>query len=610
MKRKSKEQVTWIQKNTMSALEVDTEAIGVNKILFLLFFWFPFLAGSQCLKMQEIVDMFDNNFSFDYSSLSNNGYQNSLMLDGLPFTYSIQAYSSINGDQVLVESSDLVMLTTTAGCFSKIKAAVAKQAGSLVSAKTISSTNGYNIEHYEHSTQDMIIEFHKLESEEKYTICLMSANMSQNIKSLIDKKIQQQKVEQYLTSKLDEVKLYIASNELNNAENYLREAKNYADRLEASSSFYGEIQSLETQLVALKFKLFNIDFLSLLNSNKFLSAKTLIERFPNTTDSFYKKQLLQMKSDLKTKAVGYYSSKSSNEKTSRNYPLAITYLDSLLMFDYENKLASNERNELISINAFLKERKTKIFNFWESNNYVKENLFREYKSKCYSLINDADGHFAFTINIISDTNCVIKPKIEWTTAPSDHIIFSDNELNRYSAKPYQKYGFCANSVGSLSFDINWSSTHYKLFWVDGSVIKNSGVSSTLDNYLSQKYPLVNGRFNYSKSNVSFNGESSEKIQITDFKTRGPVNAIFSLVVPGSGTFLVTYGRKGYKPLGLFLAGATCLLIGGTNELILTGALCLTTAYIWDFTSALYLGSRNVIRAKEIRRTLRADSIKL
>lgn len=560
--------------------------------------------------MQELVDMYVGDFTFDYSTFSNNGYQNSLTLDGLPFTYSIQSYSGTNSDKLFVKSSELVILNTTSNCFTKIKAAVAKQAGSLVGTKTLSTVNGYTVEHYEHLTEDMIIEFHKLDSESRYNIVLMSADMSEDIKSLIDKKIRQQNDEKYLNTKLEEVRIFISSNELNKAENYLKDAKYYAERSEVSSSFLTEIQNLENQIVSLKFKLFNIDFLTLLNANKFLAAKNLIDRFPNTTDSYFRKQLAQMKSDLKTKAVGYYTSRSTSEKSDRNYPLAIIYLDSVLLFDYENKTAASERSELITINSFLKERKTKTFNYWESNNYVKENVFKDYKNKCYSLVNDADGHIGFNLSILTDTNCKIIPKIDWTSSPTDRIIFTENELNRYSAKPYQKYGYCANSSGSLSFDINWSSTHYRLFWVDGTVKKNTGSSSKLDNHLAQKYPLINGRFNYSRSNVNFNGETSEKIQITDFKTRGPVNALLSLVVPGAGTLMVTYGQKGYKPLGLFLAGTACILVGSTDGMIITGALCIATSYIWDFSSTIFIGSRNVVRAKELRKELRSGSLSL
>ncbi len=583
----------------------------MNKFLFaLIVIASPILATAQCVKMQELVDMYDNNYSFDYSSYSNIGYQNSLSLDGLPFTYSIQGYTTSGGDRLLLRSSELLILTTNANCYTKIKAAVAKQAGSLVGTKTLSSTNGYSIEHYDHLTQDMIIEFHKLESESQYNIVLMSSSMSQNIKSLIDKKIRQQNDEKYLKSKLEEVKLYIASNELNKAEYNLKEAKNYSERTDISSMFSSEIQNLENQIVSLKFKLFNIDFLGYLNSNNFVAAKNLIDRFPNTTDPYFKKQLSQMKSDLKAKAVGYYTSKSSSEKSLRNYSLAITYLDSLLLFDYENKMAVAERSELVSINSFLKERKTKVFNYWETNNYVKENIFKDYRSKCYSLVNEEDGHVAFNLNINTDTNCTMSPRIDWLSSPTDRIFFTDNEINKYSAKPYQKFGYCANSSGSLSFDINWSSTHYKLFWVNASVSKNTGSVTKLDDYLAQRYPLINGRFNYSRSSVNFNGESTEKIQITDFKTRGPINAFFSLIVPGTGTLIVSYGKKGYEPLGLYLAGAACILVGNTYGMLITGVVCVVSSYIWDFSSALFIGSRNVIRAKEVRKALRSGTISL
>lgn len=619
--------------------EIVTRMKQIGKlILFLVFLLSIHSSYSQCITIADLSYLFEGDFSsINESTYGNNGQSEKLNFKGYNFSYQTDSYYFNNGDYLNLNSGDFLILTlSNSSCYSKIKASVAKESNSKVSSKEIYSLNGLEIEKYRHLSKDLIIEFQKNTLENKYFVVLMTSSVSDLMSSLIVQTIKRLEIEKRIADKISNVRKMIASNDIIKADLLLTEAVNYTDLNNLNQEYDRELQQLKNEIVNIRFKAISKSFQEKMKLNKFLEANEILKGSKNIADNSISNQINQYQADLNSKAITFYTEKYKEKKESKNYTTAISYLDSIVLFDPTNKWVSNDKKELLSINTFLQERKTTEFDFWALNKNVKESLINDYKTKSNSLINKKAGNAAFDLDIKTDTSCQVFTTINWRSESYESISFGKNEQTLYSVKPYEKFGYCGKSSGTLSFDLSWATTTHviKYGYNRGSNVSESNFA--VDSYLEKKYPLINGRYKYSKSKVNFNNNVSEKIQLTDFHTRGPANALFSFVMPGSGSLMVSYGKKGWARFTWFLISSSIGIgtkyysntqyknyLGATNQTdidkyysnanifhkiaIVSGGIS-ASIYIYDIIWAFSKGCKNINVSKHIRKQLNRGPI--
>lgn len=593
--------------------EIVTRMKQIGKlILFLVFLLSIHSSYSQCITIADLSYLFEGDFSsINESTYENNGQSEKLNFKGYNFSYQTDSYYFNNGDYLNLNSGDFLILTlSNSSCYSKIKASVAKESNSKVSSKETYSLNGLEIEKYRHLSKDLIIEFQKNTLEDKYFVVLMTSSVSDLMSSLIVQTIKRLEIEKRIADKISNVRKMISSNDLIKADLLLTEAVNYADLNNLNQEYDRELQQLKNEIVNIRFKAISKSFQEKMKLNKFLEANEILKGSKNIADNSISNQINQYQADLNSKAITFYTEKYKEKKELKNYTTAIRYLDSIVLFDPSNKMIKTEKDELVALNSFLIERNSSVYDYWELNPSIKNSLIKDYSSKCLSLVDDKSGKVSFDISIHTDTSCTLTANLSWRSAVDGRITFGEVEKNKFSLKPYQKFGYCGKSTGNLSFDLNWSSISYSNKIVDRTIKASSHENKLVSSYVLNNYPSVNGKFKYIESNVNLNGQQSNNLQLTGFHTRGPQNAIFSFILPGTGSLIVSYGKKGYFPLVLFGTGLAAVFISNDSSIVLAGVGSIATAYIWDFCSTLVIGSKNLARSKNLRKSLRNDPISL
>jgi hypothetical protein len=577
-----------------------------NFFLFSFVFLFSLHSYAQCRSIRELVGVFDGDVELrDYAVDYQNS--NSISVKGYDFTFQGQAYYFSNNDKLNFSSNQYCILTTNVACFGTIKSEVAKEQGAKVSSKSILSFNDFEIEQYRHLSRDLIFEFHKNTSIGRYVVLVMTASTATLIDNSITTAEKKKKNENFIREKLLEIRSSLSNGNYKVAESSLSSVKKISKENNLDQLFLSDFTSIEKQISSGKYNNFKITYDNYLSSNNFIKANDLLKQFVASSDNNTVKDAQQLQVDLTRNAVDYYGAKIAQRKLSRNYTEAILYSDSLLIFDPNNKRVKSDKLEMVSINSFLLERKSKVYDYWELNREAKNNMIKDYKELSLSSITKKAGNLSFDILINSDTSCNLTYNLSWKSVPSSKIILSETEKNKYDLKPYQKFGICGKSEGKISFDLSWTSTNYSVKFIDKS-FRGASSNSTINNFIAKTYPQTNGRFKYTENIVNLNDEKINNIQLTGFHTRGPQNAIFSLILPGTGSLIVSYGKKGFLPMALFGAGIASVFLTNDSLINLAGLTGIATAYIWDLTSTLVIGSRNMSRSKTVRKSLRSGPI--
>jgi hypothetical protein len=611
----------------------------IGKLIGFLFFLLSINnAISQCITIADLSNLFEGEFS----NLSSNTYEyreesNIVSFKGYKLTCQTDYYYFNNGDYLNLNIDNFLKLTmASSSCYSKIKASVAKESNSKVSSKEVYSINGFEIEKYNHLRKDLIIEFYKNTVDNKYFVVLMTTSFSEEMSSLIEQQIKLQSAEKEISDRILTIRQMIISNDLSKAELLLEGAISFADVNNLKEVNNNSFLQLKNQIITLKFTSIINRFLEKMKQNKFLEANQILAGVKNNYDNSNLNQINLYQAELNTAAISFYTKKYKEKKEFKNYTSAISYLDSIILFEPNNIWVANDKKELISINTFLQERKLNEYDFWAENKNIKETIFNDFKRKSYSLINQQSGIAAFDLEINTDTSCNVFSKINWRSKPYESILFGKKEQNLFAIKPYEKFGYCGKSYGILSFDLSWTTTNHTLKYGNNKVSISSDRNKIVESYLKSKYPLIEGRFEFSKTKINFNNNLSENIQLTDFHTRGPANALLSFVMPGSGSLIVSYGKKGWGRFAWFIISSGIGVgskyysdnqyknyLGANNQTdinkfynqanlfnkiaIVSGGIS-ATIYVYDIIWAFSKGCKNIHVSKSFRKLLNTGPV--
>jgi hypothetical protein len=573
---------------------------------FILSCLLPIVGNSQCRSIPDLLGVLDGDknlgeYAVDYD------YINSIKIKGFDFPTQGQAYYFSNNDKLYLSKNKYCILTTSSACYRSIKSEVAKEQGAKVGSKSMFTFGDYNVEQYKHLNRDLIFEFHNNSSLGTFSIVLMTSGTATMIDNFIIEAEKRKKNEHLINEKLTEIRFALTAGNVTMAETLLNSAKKISKDHNLDELFTSDFNSLEKQIASKKFNDFKVKYDGYIISLEFIKARDLLNQYKTSPNNTSANDVKQLQLDLTKTAVDYFDTKIEQHRLAGNYSVAILYSDSLLIFDPNNERIKASKLEMISINAYLFERKTNVYDYWEINQETRNNIIRDFRALSLASINKGSGSLAFDIFIITDTTCNLKYNLNWKTSRSSLITFSETEKNKYKLIPYQKYGFCGNSEGKISFSLSWTSTKKSVKFVDKS-FRDATTNNTVKNFISKSYPQTNGRFKYTEFDVNLNGEKINFIKLTGFHTRGPQNAIFSLLLPGTGSLFVSYGKKGFVPMALFGLGIATVLFTDDSLMYAAGITSMATAYLWDFTATIVIGSKNIARSKTVRKALRSGTI--
>lgn len=305
----------------------------------------------------------------------------------------------------------------------------------------------------------------------------------------------------------------------------------------------------------------------------------------------------------------------------KNYRSAINKYEEIFVYDAQNGIAKREINKLNQLLAFLNKRLTYIYDYAE----VAPENFTYLKTYLSDELNDyistkPKGNVNLQYKVVFDTLGTNNSVYELNSTNKTLLSIVDaNKVSNY-VKPSIISNYHVASSAQLDVKLNWLTQ-------DVSVTSgNKGLKFSNENYKSKSelssfissQPFKYGTYQFGIKQKNCNGVVYEDITLDNYNVRGPLNFIYSAVMPGWGMRKVTYGEKGWGTTTTFLlsvgASIGCLIAGaadGNESLMTTGIIAGGFAgaiYVADIFSVIGKGFKNVKRSADIRQKLRNGNI--
>jgi len=235
----------------------------------------------------------------------------------------------------------------------------------------------------------------------------------------------------------------------------------------------------------------------------------------------------------KTVALG---DKAFNEK---QYDEAKQYYEIALQIKPESKSVINfKMQDINNINRFLIERRTKIYDYAETNSTDYKRVDEMFFAKIKQLLEE-EGNMDYqtvTVTISIDT----MGNITRTMPPSLKNKTLKHFIEQTELPQATKYGYNVNAKAtySYSFSAEKSSSIFKKNYKN--VIKP--YNATANSLIKYDYPF--GKYKVQLHKYSINGKTFSDNRVLTYKeTGGPANVFLSILIPGLGDHRVTYGKR-------------------------------------------------------------------
>jgi hypothetical protein len=580
----------------------------IGKILILLFFINPQAMLSQCIGMEGLVSFYEFGSYTDQSDYRNSGEVSSIPYTGYSIALSCDKYYGPSTDMIYCLSNDIVVWECTLECFNRIRSTVVKEVGGKVIDNGITQENGFVCESYVRVGKSYTIEFHKNVSLGTYSVVLLSESRQREIREASDLLKRQLEIENQADIYLSDIRASQESGDINSSDRSLTIAKKYFANNSVSNSKKVELEQLERLCKNSKLSDCKRKVEKELKANKFEKALQITNSY-NSQDADFTNYIKSLQQEITEAAVTYFTKRCDDYKAQKELKKSLCFADSVLLFDGSSSYAKQRRAELLSILSFLDQRKSTEFDFWLGNESNRIRIIDDYTKLVLSKKTESTGVVNFRIDFTSDTTCALNSKLDWISDPIEGVYFGEKEIYKYDLTAYQQFDYCAKSRGSLNLNISWIDRTNKEKCYQGGFENAASVDSDVKYYLSRYYPYASGKVSYKESIVQVNGKEHKDVSIMKFHTRGPWNAVYSFLLPGSGLLINSYGHRGYGPLLLYAAGVGAI-VSNDDNLITAGALAIATSVIWDFSATFSLGVKNLRNSKSLRNKLKQSQIVL
>ena len=380
------------------------------------------------------------------------------------------------------------------------------------------------------------------------------------------KKIKQLELEKELENK-KQLEIQLKFNSLIANANDLFESGKYseaktlfqeANNIIPSSEIAHEIQRCDELLCMsivnegdrlLQLKLYNDAIFQYEKSKKCMNDIPLIELKINNV----RRQILQ---DSIAKILNLATIHFNN----KNYFKAKELYLQILTIDNNNIEANKGVYEVNNIFNFLAERKEKTYDFstFDNINYKENQLkFKNGISDFIALSNQ--GQLSIVFDFYFDTLGVNQSTYSLEGASRKRFQSNFNQItNSFYFNAPVKSGMNVKAKKSDKYEINWE-TDYGKYRFNSKKIKHkkgdNNYSTEIRSFISKK--AIYGNYYFENKSVMINADTFHVVKFHHYKAKaGPLNVVYSMVLPGLGTKRVTYGEKGTgRMIGFLITGA-------------------------------------------------------
>jgi hypothetical protein len=319
---------------------------------------------------------------------------------------------------------------------------------------------------------------------------------------------------------------------------------------------------------------------------------------------------------------------------SKQFTLAKEKYMEILKIDPKSSYANLRIKEIDDLLSFLSERRNKTYDYGkletgnlESNRQLLQKSLIQYISPLKK------GDLTVHINYLFDTLGINKSMfyLEGGNAKKYSPSF-DIVTTQFKLEPPVLRGYYVNSSSVCNYNLKWNSDDAKYRYTTKGVKLKSGFDQEYDiikKYLSTLSTY--GTYTIQSKKVQVNNDFYTTIRVNEYRAKaGPLNVVYSLVLPGLGAKRVTYGEKGTgRMISFLLSGALAygakiysdqqynLYMNSTgnesltyydranlsNKIFISSVGFATTIYVYDFFYVLSKGFKNMKKNKLINSQL-------
>ena len=207
-------------------------------------------------------------------------------------------------------------------------------------------------------------------------------------------------------------------------------------------------------------------------------------------------------------------------------------LDRINIFS-SNKLEAYKMNNMVSTDLVLMK--------YSETNPIEYQLIRQsLEDKLNKIVFDTPrGEINFSYNIKFDNGGKENSLFVFDKISDELFRYEVNNcLRNVKLKSSKLCGDYINTLDTLSYNLSWVTGKEKFSY------EMNQHSEYRDFFVSNQLPLGTYQLTVKKKNL--NGKDLKDVWISSYNSRGPLNAAYSMVIPGLGLRRVTYGEnKGY-----------------------------------------------------------------
>jgi tetratricopeptide (TPR) repeat protein len=319
---------------------------------------------------------------------------------------------------------------------------------------------------------------------------------------------------------------------------------------------------------------------------------------------------------------------------------ALDRYNSLLELDKNDRDAKEKIAHIQNTIEFLNKRESVTYSYRETQKDDYNRLCLDLLATINSGIDESlNGQLKCSIQIEFDTSGKNLSSVQnLHTSLNDALILGS--LKGASLTPTKFFGYHAASKETIEISSDWNSTFSTLKFKRKGISASNLPSQTISTFQSfaSKNEIYQGKCEVAIKSKNFNNSKYVDIDLIRYKAVGPEVALYSLVLPGIGSYKATAGRKGLLRFESFLVSAG-IAVGtemlsrntydeylATNEpqkmndlynkanlyhkISLVAAGLTASIYVYELVDAFHLGLKNTKRTKYVREELKKKPISI
>ena len=347
-----------------------------------------------------------------------------------------------------------------------------------------------------------------------------------------------------------------------------------------------------------------------------------------------------LKESMRQCSIHILRNEAQNFYESNELKRALDRYNSLLELDNNDQDAKEKITHIQNTIEFLKKRESVTYSYRETQKEDYNRLCRDLLTTINSGIDESlNGQLKGSIKIEFDTSGRNLSSIQnLHTSLNDALILGS--LKGASLTPTKFFGYHAASKETIEISSDWNSSFSTLKFKKKGISGNnlpSQTISTIQNFAS-KNEIYQGKCEVAIKSKNFNNSKYVDIDLIRYKPVGPEAALYSLVLPGLGSYKATTGRKGLLRFESFLVSAG-IAVGAEmlsrntydeylaanepqkmndlynkanlyHKISLVAAGLTASIYVYELVDAFHMGLKNTKRTKYVREELKKKPISI